>query len=94
MDATLVYQSHGVDLSWLNQGNNWVPYKPSYHYDMTEASNHFGLDYTSILNVFKVLKHLLMLDSCMDVSLVHQSLIGGLSWLNHECNNWVKNLPL
>ena len=60
MDASLVYQSLGGVLSWLNQGNNWVPYKLSYHYDITEASNQFGLDYTFILNVFKLLKHLLM----------------------------------
>ena len=54
---------------------------------MAEDSNHFEMDYTSILYVFKVFKHLFdVVDSFMDVSLVHQSLVGGLSWLNQSNN--------
>ena len=56
MDASLVNQSLGGGLSWLNQGNNWVQTS----YGMVEARNHFRLDYTFILYMYKVFQQLTM----------------------------------
>ena len=59
MDVSIISQSHGDGLRWIN----WVStgYKP-YHHDMVEveAKNHMRLDYTAISYVYKVFKHILM----------------------------------
>ena len=51
MDVSIIHQSHGDGLRWIN----WVStgYKP-YHYDMVEveAKNHMRLDYTVISYVY------------------------------------------
>ena len=57
MDATLVHQSHGGGLSWLNQTH--IGYN-LYHYDIVEAMRHFRLYYTSILYIHYVFKILTM----------------------------------
>ena len=38
MDVSLVHQSHGGGMNWLNLGHNYKTYH--YHYDMVEARDH------------------------------------------------------
>ena len=55
---------------------------------------HLRLNYTSILYIYKVFKHLPM--QWMSIWMHpygHQSHGGGLKWLN-QGNNWVQILPL
>ncbi len=90
MDASLVHQSHGGGLSWLNQGT--TGYKP-YHYVKGEARNYCRLDETCILYNYKVIKQ--PSDAVyghMDASLLHQSRAGGLILLNLG-NNCVQIIP-
>ncbi len=59
VDASLLYQTLGGGLRWLNLATNW--YKTNhYNYDIDEARNHFRLNYKSILYIYKVFKHLPM----------------------------------
>ncbi len=86
------HKTHGGGLSWLNQGNNWVRILPLYV--KGEARNPFRLDYTSILYLYKLFKHLLMQWMAIGMHPYgHQTHGGGLSWLN-QGNNWVQILPL
>ncbi len=52
------HQTHQGRLSWLNQGNNWVQILPICV--KGEARNPFRLNYSSILYILKLFKHLLM----------------------------------
>ena len=51
------HQNHGGGLKWLNHGNNWVQ-TYHYNYDLVEVRKHIRLNYTSILYIYTVLKHL------------------------------------
>ncbi len=82
----MLYQCHVGGLSWLNLASNWCK---TYHcnYDIDEARNHFRLDYTSILYIYKVLKHhpmqwmiIWMHPYCI------KTFGGGLSWMNLSNN--------
>ena len=57
MDASLLHQSLGIGLSWLNLVT--TGYK-LYYYDIVEVRNHFRIDCTSTLYIYKVFKHLRM----------------------------------
>ncbi len=68
-------------------------YKP-YHFVKGEARNHCKLDKTSIVYIYKVVKHLPM--QWMAIWMHphdHQTLGGGLCWLN-QGNNWIQTFPL
>ena len=57
MDASLLYKKYG---GW--QSGKFRPtneYK-LYHHDMVEAGIHFRLDYTSLLYIYKLIKHIPM----------------------------------
>ena len=54
----LTSQNHGCGLScWIRVT---IGYNPWYYYDIVEAKNHFRLDYTSTLYIYKVFNHLPM----------------------------------
>ena len=59
MDASLLHHSHGGGLSLPNLDHNFV-HTFYYDYDMAEAKNPFRLDYSSILYLYEVFKHLTM----------------------------------
>ena len=86
IDASLVRQSHGGGLSWLNQGNNWVQIL-----SLCQGRGQEPLQ--TGLNFYLIYAPSNAVDGHMDASLVHQSHVGGLSWLN-QGNNWVQTLPL
>ena len=84
--------SHGGGLSWLNQGKIWVQTLPLYV--KGEARNLCRLDKTSILYMYKVVKHLRMQWMAIWMHPYgHETHGGGLSWLN-QGNKWVQILPL
>ena len=75
MDASLVHQSHGGGLSWLNQGNNWVQTLPLCQgrgQEPLQTGWNFYLKY-----VLNGLAPSDAVDGYMDASLVHQS-----QWIN------------
>ena len=50
MDVSLVHQSHGGGMNWLNLGHNYKTYH--YHYDMVEARRDHS-DWTMSLVMLK-----------------------------------------
>jgi hypothetical protein len=75
---------------WLTTG-----YKTyHYSYDMAFAKNHFRLDYTSILYIYKVFKHLTMkwMVICMQPYFIRAMEVG---WAGLNLSNkWVKSIIL
>ena len=75
MDASLLHQSHGGGLSWLNLAHKWVQNIPLQLQSTETISYWITLPYI----IYSVQAHSNAVESCMDVSLAHQSHVGGLA---------------
>ena len=74
MDASLLHQSHGDGLRWLNLAHKWVQNIPLQL--QRPETNVYWITLPSYIYIVQAPSN--AVDICMDVSLAHQSHGGGL----------------